>query len=132
MTELVESGGSALRDRLNRGGQGHSDRPEDCSSGSASLGPQAEGLAPMTDVDFLESIEIPKHAGPFDGLDLSFGLLVLEPLESDHELLAQQESQEGAEDVSADALVGLVEDRSRGQDGLRGPEDVFCRATVQD
>ena len=76
-----------------------------------------KGRAVLFDVDFAEIGEIVDDALPF------------EPAAADREtvdqLLAQDEGEEGAEDVAADAGVGLVEDRAGGEQRLCGFEGIL-------
>jgi hypothetical protein len=86
----------------------------DCRAGSDA---QSGAAAVLFDVDFTEIGEIVDDALPF------------EPAAADREtvdqLLAQDQGEEGAEDVAADAGVGLVEDRAGGEQRLCGFEGIL-------
>ena len=71
----------------------------------------------MFDVDLAEVGEIVNDALPFEPAAAG--------RETVDQLLAQDEGEESAEDVAADAGVGFVEDRAGGEQRLGGFEGVF-------
>jgi len=63
----------------------------------------------LFDFDLAEVGQIVEDALPFEGLGEALGAALVEPVD---QLLSEDQSQEGAEDVATDGRVGLVEDRS--------------------
>src|SRR5499433_2226563 len=102
---------------LEDGRQGDADGAADRVDRRAGSGAQSGPAAVLFDVDFAKIGEIVDDALPF------------EPAAADREtvdqLLAQDEGEEGAEDVAADASVGLVKDRAGGEQRLCGFEGIL-------
>ena len=97
---------------LEDGWQGEADGAADRVDGRAGSGAQPSPTAVLFDLDLAEVGKIVDDALPF------------EPAAADREtvdqLLAQDEGEEGAEDVAADAGVGFVEDRAGSEQRLCG------------
>ena len=87
---------------LIRPGQGDADGAADWIDGRPRSGSQAGTTAILFDVDFAEIGEVVDDALPFE--PAAAGGKAIE------ELLAQDEGEERAEDVTADAGIGLVKD----------------------
>jgi len=102
---------------LEDGWQGEADGAADRVDGRAGSGAQPSPTAVLFDLDLAEVGKIVDDALPF------------EPAAADREtvdqLLAQDEGEEGAEDVAADAGVGFVEDRAGSEQRLCGFEGVL-------
>ena len=102
---------------IDAGGKGDADGAADWIDGRPRSGSQAGTTAILFDVDFAEIGEVVDDALPFE--PAAAGGKAIE------ELLAQDEGEERAEDVTADAGIGLVKDRAGRQQRLCGFEGVF-------
>src|SRR5262245_19368113 len=81
-------------------------------------GPQQRAAAVLLDLDLAELVEIIDDVLPFENAVRVRG-------EEIEQLLPQQHGKEAAEDVTADGRIGLVEDRSRGEQRLGSFEPVL-------
>ena len=97
--------------------QGDTDGLADDTGTAGGLDTQHEALGALIDGDLLDPVEIANDVGPFRVGGCGVETFV--------ELLAQDEGEEGAEQVADDGGIALVVDRPCLEDGLGGPEDLF-------
>ena len=97
--------------------QGDADGLADDTGTAGGLDAQHEALGSLIDGDLLDPVEVAHDVCPFR---LGAG-----GVETFVELLAQDEGEEGAEQVADDGGIALVVDRPCLEDGLGGPEDLF-------
>ncbi len=97
--------------------QGDAQCLEDGAGGGRRRVAQQVTFSVLLDLSFAQAFEIVDDVGPFE--------LVADGEEAILQLLAQDQGEKGAEDVTADGVVAFVEDRAGGEQRFCGAEDVL-------